>query len=99
MVMRICNHVLGRKYAKDVKRRLWHAFSKQGTVYHAVLGVSRTPEGAVYEPGFGGTGSRGEDLSGPAHQRNLFSASIRPVVAVKKRRRYAAGEIPKARAK
>jgi hypothetical protein len=30
---------------------------------------------------------------------NLLSASIRPVVAVEKRRRYAAGEIPKARAK
>jgi hypothetical protein len=30
---------------------------------------------------------------------NLLSLSIRPVVAVEKRRRYAAGEIPKARAK
>lgn len=35
----------------------------------------------------------------PAGQMNLLSVSIRSVVVVEKRRRYAAGEIPKARAK
>ena len=56
-------------------------------------------EHEVLNPGAPGRVRWIDETTSAGRQLNLRLVSIRPVVAVEKRRRYAVGEIPKARAK